>query len=62
MERRVPLLPYSQEIDAFAKLKRQLAAYRVVFGQPRQQELLGLLNRADIDTKELSNWAIDLAS
>lgn len=61
VQRKVPLLPYSQEVQAFQKLKRQLAAYRVVFGQPRQQELLGLLERADIDTDELSNWAIDLA-
>lgn len=61
VQRKVPLLPYSQEVQAFEKLKRQLAAYRVVFGQPRQQELLGLLNRADIDSEELSNWAIDLS-
>jgi hypothetical protein len=61
VQRKVPLLPYSQEVQAFERLKRQLAAYRVVFGQPRQQELLGLLDRADIDTKELGTWAIDLA-
>ena len=61
VQRRVPLLPYSQEVQAFERLKRQLAAYRVVFGQPRQQELLGLLERADIESDELSNWAIDLA-
>ena len=49
VERRVPLFPFTSEVAAFSRLKRQLAAYRVVFGQPRQEELLSLLNRADIE-------------
>lgn len=61
VERRVPLLPYTREVAAFRQLKRQLAAYRVVFGQPRQEELLGLLNRADIDPDELGKWSINLS-
>ncbi len=61
VERHVPLLSYSQEEAAFARLKRQLAAYRVVFGQPRQEELLELLNRSNLSTQVLKNWAIDLS-
>ncbi len=61
VERHVPLLPYTREVEAFARLKRQLAAYRVVFGQPRQEELLNLLDRADIDVKSLNDWQISLA-
>ena len=61
VERHVPLLPYTQEVQAFARLKRQLAAYRVVFGQPRQEELLNLLDQADIDTRSLNDWQISLA-
>lgn len=61
VQRHVPLLPYSKEVEAFRRLKKQLAAYRVVFGQPRQEELLGLLEQADIDAQELQRWAIDLA-
>lgn len=61
VQRYVPLLPYSREVEAFANLKRQLAAYRVVFGQPRQEELMGLLNNAELDTKYLQEWAIDLS-
>ncbi|MBL38508.1 MAG: helicase [Xanthomonadales bacterium] len=61
VERRVPLLPFTREVAAFSRLKRQLAAYRVVFGQPRQEELLSLLNRADIDPAELSEWSINLS-
>ncbi|MFU8821066.1 MAG: helicase-related protein [Gammaproteobacteria bacterium] len=60
VQRRVPLLPYTREVEGFKRLKRQLAAYRVVFGQPRQEELVTLLERADIDTAELRRWAIDL--
>ncbi|MFU8877518.1 MAG: helicase-related protein, partial [Wenzhouxiangellaceae bacterium] len=61
VERHVPLLPYTQEVSAFRRLKKQLAAYRVVFGQPRQQELLGLLNRSEIDPDDIKEWSIDLS-
>ncbi len=60
VQRRVPLLPWTREIEAFARLKRQLAAYRVVFGQPRQEELLNLLERAAIGTDEMREWIVDL--
>ena len=62
VERHVPLLPYTTEVDAFKRLKRQLAAYRVAFGQPRQEELITLLDHAaDIHVSQLEGWAIDLA-
>ena len=61
VQRHVPQLPYTTEIEAFERLKRQLAAYRVVFGQPRQEELVTLLERADLDITRLRNWAIDLS-
>jgi hypothetical protein len=61
VQRRVPMLPYTREVEGFKRLKRQLAAYRVVFGQPRQEELVTLLDRADIDVAELRKWAVDLA-
>ena len=61
VERRVPMLPYTREVEAFKRLKRQLAAYRVVFGQPRQEELLRLLDRSDIAVADLNAWSIDLS-
>ena len=61
VQRHVPQLPYTTEIEAFKRLKRQLAAYRVVFGQPRQEELVTLLDRADLDVARLRTWAIDLS-
>ena len=61
VERHVPQLPYTAEVEAFDGLKRQLAAYRVVFGQPRQEELVTLLDRAGVDVGRLRDWAVDLS-
>ena len=61
VERHVPQLPYTAEVEAFKRLKRQLAAYRVVFGQPRQEELVTLLDRAGVDVARLRDWAVDLS-
>ena len=60
VERQVPLLPYSSEAAAFERLKRQLAAYRVVFGQPRQEELLSLLDASNLSLERLQSLTIDL--
>lgn len=60
VERHVLQLPYTAEAEAFERLKRRLAAYRVVLGQPRQEELLALLDRADLDAR-IRNWAVDLS-
>ena len=61
VQRHVPMLPYTSEVDAFARLKLQLAAYRVVFGQPRQEELLTLLGHSSFDAAQLRSWTIDLS-
>ena len=61
MERHVPQLPYTAEIQAFDRLKRQLAAYRVVFGQPRQEEPVTLLDRSGVDVARFRDWAVDLS-
>jgi len=44
----------------FRRLKRQLAAYRIVFGQPRQEELMTLLDQSVVDIRVLQDWVIDL--
>ena len=59
--REVPMLPYTNEVEAFARLKRQLAAYRVVFGQPRQEELVTLLDQSNFDSAQLRSWTIDIS-
>ena len=43
IERRIPLLPFSKEVQKLELLKRGLALYRLVFGQPRQEELIAFL-------------------
>jgi len=43
IERRVPALPLSRDLLRLADLRRTLAVYRVVFGQPRQEDLIEYL-------------------
>jgi hypothetical protein len=45
VERHVPALPLSRDMERLAALRRTLAVYRMVFGQPRQDELLDYLLR-----------------
>ena len=43
IERRIPLLPFSKEVQKLEMLKRGLVLYRLVFGQPRQEALVAFL-------------------
>jgi len=43
IERHVPMLPYSREVDRLEKLRHALAIYRMVFGQSRQEDLIAYL-------------------
>jgi hypothetical protein len=43
IERQIPAFPLSQELGRPSALRRTLAVYRMVFGQPRQDELLEYL-------------------
>jgi hypothetical protein len=43
IERHVPVLPLSRDVLQFARLRRSLALYRMVFGQPRQDDLIAYL-------------------
>ena len=61
VERHVPLLPYASEVEAFRRLMRQLAAYRVVFGQPRQEEMLNLLDQSSMSIEDIQALTIDLS-
>jgi len=40
IERHVPCLPLSRDRARLEALRRSLAVYRMVFGQPRQEDLL----------------------
>ena len=39
----MPVTPFSREKAALPQLKKALVAYRLAFGQPRQEELVKLL-------------------
>ena len=43
IERHVPALPLSRELERMAALRRSLVVYRMVFGQTRQEDLLAYL-------------------
>ncbi len=59
VERRVPILPFSKEQQRLPDLRASLAVYRLVFGQPRQEDLLShLKGRAPED---ISRWQVSLA-
>lgn len=54
IERHVPALPLSRDRDRIAALRRSLAAYRMVFGQARQEDLLSYLLARFTDEEVLS--------
>lgn len=61
IERRIPLLPYSKEVGRLKRLKQGLALYRMVFGQPRQEDLLfSLSQNGNHEVADFSNWLISL--
>jgi len=64
VERHVPVMPFSREAAALPRLRKSLAAYRLAFGQPRQEELVEFLgaNRSDADLLQLAaRLRIDLS-
>ena len=64
IERRVPLLPLSKDGVQLERLKRGLALYRLVFGQPRQEDLLAHLGdrlAPEEIERVVAEWRIDLA-
>jgi hypothetical protein len=64
IERRVPILAYSRDEPHFHRLKKMLAVYRMVFGQPRQEDLLEYLAdrvaEEQPDSSALDMWRVAL--
>ncbi len=62
IERHVPSLPLSREREHMQRLSRSLALYRMVFGQPRQEDLVKHLARHGTAAERwVSVGAIDLS-
>lgn len=65
--RHVPLVPLSKDLIHFEDLKRSLMFYRMVFGQPRQQDLVEhlktvLVDEGDEEIEEfVRSYMIDLS-
>lgn len=59
IERHVLTLPLSRETERLSALRRSLAIYRMVFGQPRQEELLEYLSRT-VPAERLNELADEL--
>lgn len=64
IERRVPILAYSKDEARFHRLKKMLAVYRLVFGQPRQEDLLeylaGRMDEEQLESSDLDKWRVVL--
>ena len=63
IERHIPLLPLSRDASKLERVLRAVATYRLSFGQPRQEELIGYLDgrvpRSEL-AKMLDKLKVDL--
>lgn len=63
VERRVMTLPMSRDETRYRRLKRNLALYRMVFAQPRQEDLLACLEQSigeERAAEVATRWRINL--
>ncbi|ALK34983.1 C-terminal helicase domain-containing protein [Burkholderia plantarii] len=64
IERTVMALPLSRDESRYRRLKRSLALYRLVFAQPRQEDLLSCLEQAfdpNSAAQAVGQWRISLS-
>lgn len=63
IERHIAPFPFSTDLDRYDRMKRDVALYRLTFGQPRQEDMLDVLRRrgVDADPEALRTFRIDLA-
>ena len=61
VERRIPLLPYSREVEKLKALKHGLALYRAVFGQPRQEDLINILKKNGSPSDDIKELLLSLS-
>ncbi len=63
IERHVAPFRFSNDFDRYDRMKRDVALYRLTFGQPRQEDMLVVLRRRgfDADPASLGAFRIDLS-
>lgn len=58
IERHVPIYPLSRDLERYTRLKKDMTLYRLTLGQPRQEDMLALLEERGVDPEAVT--AIDL--
>lgn len=61
IERIVPMYPFSQDKTKYDRLINILALYRLTLGQPRQEELIAILQREDLTKEQMEGLFFDLS-
>ena len=51
IERHVPMYPLSRDHERYERLKKDMTLYRLTLGQPRQEDMLALLEQRGVDPK-----------
>lgn len=58
IERHVPLYPLSRDRERYQRLKKDMTLYRLTLGQPRQEDMIALLEQRGVDPGAVA--ALDL--
>lgn len=61
IERIVPMYPFSQDKTKYDRLLNVLALYRLTLGQPRQEEMISILQREDLTKEHMEELFFDLS-
>ena len=61
IERIVPMYPFSQDKIKYERIIDVLALYRLTLGQPRQEELIAILQREDLSKEQIEELFFDLS-
>ncbi|MGI5935346.1 MAG: DEAD/DEAH box helicase [Oscillospiraceae bacterium] len=61
IERIVPMYPLSKDRLVYERLVKVLTLYRLTLGQPRQEELLDMINASELEDKALDKLFINLS-
>ena len=61
IERIVPQYPMSNDVDSYRRLIKVLSPYRLTMGQPRQEELLAMLESQHLDQEQIKQLLFNLS-
>ncbi len=61
IERIVPQYPMSSDVERYRRLIDILSLYRLTMGQPRQEELLEILELQHLDKEQISQLLFNLS-